>query len=101
MQGHDIAALLGYRTALKKFISYLIIPIAMKKHRDLVSGMYYDLVSGKKCEADLINGVAVKYGARVCRPAVLNGLVVKTAHRIEDGELSVSEENLSVFREYI
>lgn len=101
VQGHDIAALLGYRTALKKFISYLIIPIAMKKHRDLVSGMYYDLVSGKKCEADLINGVAVKYGARVCRPAVLNGLVVKTAHRIEGGELSVSEENLSVFREYI
>ena len=101
VQGHDVAKILGYKTAFKRLISYLLIPIAMKKHRALVSGMYYDLKAGKKCEIDLVCGVVSDYGARVCRPAILNGAVQKIAHEIEDGSRGISPANLQAFKDYV
>lgn len=101
VQGHDVAKILGYKTAFKRLISYLLIPIAMKKHRALVSGMYYDLKAGKKCEIDLVCGVVSDYGVRVCRPAILNGAVQKIAHEIEDGSRGISPANLQAFKDYV
>lgn len=101
VQGHDVAKILGYRTALKKFISYLIIPVAMKKHRDIISGMYCDLAAGRLCEIEFINGVVCEYGKRVCFPATVNGIICRTVHEIERGERKISVDNLSVFNQYI
>lgn len=101
VQGHNIAAILGYRSALKKFISYHIIPVAMKKHRDIISGMYCDLSAGKPCEIDYINGVAVEYGRRVCCPATLNEIIVSGVHAIERGERAISPENLRLFEDFV
>ncbi len=101
VQGHDVVAILGYRTALKKWISYHVIPVAMKKHRDIISGMYCDLSAGKPCEIDYINGVAVDYGRRVCRPATLNETVVSAVHEIERGERAITPDNLRLFKEFV
>lgn len=101
IQGHDVAKIIGYRTSLKRKISYMLIPIAMKKHRQLVSGMYYDLKAGKVCEVDLVNGVISAYGARVCSPATLNDLVQQIAHEIERGEREISPENIKEFKKYV
>ena len=101
VQGHNVAAIIGYRTALKRRISYALIPVAMKKHRQLVSGMYYDLKAGKRCEADLVNGVISAYGSRVCLPATLNGMVQSIAHEIERGERPLSPENIKEFKKFI
>ena len=101
VQGHDVAKILGYRTALKRRISYALIPVAMKKHRALVSGMYYDLKAGRVCETDLVNGVVSRYGARVCAPARLNELVQEIAHEIERGERKIMPENIKEFEKYI
>lgn len=101
IQGYDVAAIIGYRTALKKRISYMLIPFAMKKHRSLVSGMYYDLKAGRVCECDLVNGVVSRYGARVCVPATLNDMVQSAAHEIERGERELSPENILIFKQYI
>ena len=101
IQGHDVAAITGYRTALKRKISYMLIPVAMKKHRALVSGMYYDLKAGRRCEADLVNGVISGYGERVCMPAVLNGIVQRTVREIESGARGISPANLEEFKKYV
>lgn len=101
VQGHDVAKILGYKTAFKRFISYLIIPVAMKKHRDIISGMYCDLAAGKLCEIEFINGVVCRYGSRVCFPATLNGIICRTVHEIERGEREISVKNLSVFEDFV
>lgn len=101
IQGHDVARLICYRTAAKRRISYALIPVAMKKHRQLVSGMYYDLKAGRVCEADLVNGVISAYGARVCAPSTLNDLVQKIAHEIERGERPLSPKNIAEFKKYV
>ena len=67
VQGHNVAAILGYRGAFKKWLSYHIIPVAMKKHREIISGMYCDLSAGRPCEIDFINGVPPRYAQRAHR----------------------------------
>lgn len=99
VQGHNVAKILGYRGAFKKWLSYMIIPVAMKKHRDIISGMYCDIKAGKLCEIDFINGVAADYAARHAGFEMpLNRLIQRTVHRIERGELEISPENLELFR---
>ena len=101
VQGHNVAAILGYRGAFKKWLSYHIIPVAMKKHREIISGMYCDLSAGRPCEIDFINGVAADYGRRVCRPATLNELIVSSVHEIERGERAITPDNLKIFEKYV
>ena len=50
IQGHDLVKWLNYSGAVKRALSYALIPVAMKKHKNLVSGMYFDLAAGKKSE---------------------------------------------------
>ena len=98
VQGHDLKKLLGYNGRIKKFISYMLIPVAMKKHRDIISGMYYDLAAGKKCEIDFINGAAADYAAAHGADCPLNRAVVDAVHGIERGERRPCADNLKVFR---
>ncbi len=96
IQGHDLVRLLNYRGPVKKALSRALIPIAMKKHKNLVSGMYYDLASGKKSDMDFINGVvarsAEKAGVEV--PATL--AVLRLASDIEDGQSRPVPENIAL-----
>jgi len=97
IQGKDVVALLDYNNAIKKAVSFMIIPIAIKKHALLKASMLQDLEKGKKCEVDAINGVVCAFGRKVGQPTPMNDKVVEIIHRIEAGELTPSFENVNLF----
>lgn len=97
IQGHDVVKLLNYNCKLKKAISYALFPLAMKNHKGLTSGMYYDLKSGKKCDMPFINGAIVRTAKEFCVPCPLNEKALQLCAAIESGETDISEQNLKAF----
>jgi 2-dehydropantoate 2-reductase len=97
IQGKDICRLLDYKTKLKEYISFLIIPVAIKKHRLLKASMLQDLEKGKRCEIDGINGIVCVYGRKYNFPTPYNNMVIKIIHEIEQGILKPGFENLHRF----
>ena len=97
VQGKDIVKLLDYRNPIKKKISYMIIPIAIKKHARLKASMLQDLEKGKPCEIDAINGVVCRFGKKYHVPTPYNDKVVEVVRRMEKGERKPGLENLSFF----
>ncbi|MBE7088815.1 MAG: ketopantoate reductase family protein [Clostridiales bacterium] len=98
IQGHDLKKLLGYTNPIKKAISFMLIPLAMKKHKNLKSGMLFDLLKGKKCDIDFINGAIVGVAKKCGVKTPVNDAVLAIAHKIEQGELSVSPNNLKLIK---
>ncbi len=98
VQGKDIVKLLDYKNRLKKAFSFFIIPIAIRKHALLKASMLQDIEKGKKTEVDAINGVVSSFGRKVGVPTPMNDKVVEIIHRIEDGELAPSFDNLQYFK---
>ena len=96
VQGKDIVKLLDYHGPVKKAISFFIIPIAIRKHARLKASMLQDIEKGKKTEIDAINGVVCAFGRKVGFPTPVNDKVVEIIHRIENGELTASFENLKL-----
>lgn len=101
IQGHDLVKLLNYNGCLKKAISYMLIPIAMKKHARLVSGMYYDLAAGKKCDMDFISGAVAAQAEKAGANVPATRAVLTLTERIERGELQPCPENISRLREML
>lgn len=97
VQGKDIVKLLDYSNPLKRAFSFFIIPIAIRKHAKLKASMLQDLEKGKKTEVDAINGIVCLYGKKVNFPTPINAKVVEIIHRIEQGELTPSFNNLDLF----
>jgi len=97
VQGKDISKLLDYRTKLKEYISFLIIPMAIRKHRLIKASMLQDLEKGKKTEVDEINGVVCSYGETYHCPTPYNDTVVKLIHEIEEGKIQPGFGNLQRF----
>ncbi len=97
VQGKDIVKLLDYQNPIKKAISSLIIPIAIRKHAKLKASMLQDLEKGKPTEVDAINGAVSAYGRKVGCPTPMNDKVVEIIHRIERGELTPDATNLQLF----
>lgn len=91
MQGHDTEKLLGGKLA------YFLLPIAMKKHKKLLSGMLKDVQNGRKCEIDFVNGVVVNEGERVGVPTPLCAQIVEMVHGIENGLYEISYKNADFF----
>lgn len=85
MQGHDMQKMLGGETALKRFVAYLVLPFAMRRHKKLVSGMCKDVENGRKCEIDFIDGVVVQKGKQTGVETPLCEKVVEIVHGIENG----------------
>lgn len=86
MQGKDIVKLMDYRGALKMKISFLIIPMAIKKHAKLKASLLQDLEKGKKTEIDYINGTVCSFGRKYGVPTPVNDRVVSMIHEIEAGK---------------
>lgn len=99
MQGHDLEKLLGGRTGIKRFVSYMVLPFAIKKHKNLVSGMLKDVQNGRKCEIEFINGAVVAAGRRVGVPTPLCEKVVALTHDIENGLCGIDYRNVDFFNE--
>ena len=97
MQGNDMEKLLGGKTALKRFIAYLVLPFAMKKHKKLVSGMLKDLQNGRKCEIDFINGAVVRAGQAVGAETPINAQIVQLTRDIENGLCEITYKNTDLF----
>ena len=97
VQGKDIVKLLDYKGAVKKGISFFIIPLAIRKHARLKASMLQDLEKGKLTEVDAINGAVSDYGRKVGVPTPMNDKVVEIIHGIERGELKPGFDNLKLF----
>ena len=97
VQGKDIVKLLDYKGALKKAISFFIIPIAIRIHPRLKASMLQDLEIGKLTEVDAINGAVSDYGRKGGCPTPMNDKVVEIIHKIEQGQLKPGTENIKYF----
>ena len=89
--------LLGGRTPFKRFIAYMVLPFAMKKHKKLVSGMLKDVQAGRKCEIDFVDGIVCKEGARVGVETPLCAKIVEIVHGIENGLYETDYKNTDFF----
>ncbi len=101
VQGKDVTKLFYYKSAFKRKLSELLVPIAMKKHAGIVPSMLQDLRNGKKCEIDAINGVVCGFGRQHSVPTPVNERIVSVVHRIQSGELEPRAENISLFADLI
>ncbi len=101
IQGHDIVKLLDFKTKLKRRISLMIIPIAMKKHYDLKSSMLQDIARNRKCEIEAINGVISAYGKKVGVKTPINDKIVSLVHEIENKKFEPNWKNIEMLDEYI
>ncbi len=98
VQGKDIVKLLYYKgKGIKKKLSFILIPICIKKHRLLKASMLQDLEKGKKCEIDAINGIVCEYGRKYGVKTPYNDKVCEIVHGIEDGKYTYSFDNVKLF----
>ena len=98
VQGKDIVKLLDYNNALKRGFSFMIIPIAIRKHAKLKASMLQDIEKGKLTEVDAINGAVSEFGRKAGCPTPMNDKVVEIIHKIEQGSLKPSFDNLQYFK---
>jgi 2-dehydropantoate 2-reductase len=97
VQGKDIVKLFNYSHPIKKWLSFHLIPFAMKKHRALKPSMLQDIEKGKPCEVGAINGVLSEQARRAGVPTPINDKVIDVITRIEKGELHPEIGNLNLF----
>ena len=97
IQGKDVVKLLGYHNAIKRKISFILIPLCIKKHAVLKASRLQDLEKGKKTEVDSINGSVVLYGKKKGVPTPYNEKVVEIIHAIEEGKRKPSFDNVKLF----
>ena len=97
MQGHDMQKLLGGRGLFNQIKGMILLPIAMKNHRELVSGMLKDIEKGRKCEIDFIDGVVSDLAKQSGVQAPYTAKVVEIVHGIENGLYELSYDNIDFF----
>jgi 2-dehydropantoate 2-reductase len=95
IQGHNVTKLLRYKNLIKKQVSLLFLPIAMKKHAALVSGMLQALKRGQKCEIDYIDGVVSEYGRKYEVKTPVCDKICAMVHEIEGKKREITVENLA------
>lgn len=97
IQGKDVVKLMDYKNIFKKRISLFILPIAMKKHRNIRSSMLRDIERGKKTEVYAINGVVCESGDDVHVETPINDKICEIVEQIENKNISPSWDNLQYF----
>ena len=97
VQGKDAVKLLDYHGPVKRLLSMLILPVAIRKHALLKASMLQDIEHGKKTEVDAINGAIAAYGRKIGFPTPMNEKVTGIIHQIEEGDLKPSFDNLPLF----
>ncbi len=97
VQGKNITKLFYYTNPIKRAIATFLVPIAMKKHRDIEPSMLQDLKKGKPCEIDAINGVVCEWGRKTNTPTPINDRIVEIIKKCEKGELKPQASNIKMF----
>ena len=101
VQGKNITALFYYKNAIKRAFATFLVPIAMKKHRDIEPSMLQDLKKGKACEIDAINGVVCEWGRKTNTPTPINDRIVEIIKKIQEGKLKAEKANIKYFDELL
>ena len=101
VQGKNITALFYYKNAFKRAIATALIPIAMKKHRNIEPSMLQDLKKGKPCEIDAINGVVCDWGKKCGVKTPINDKIVEIIKKCESGELTPNPSNIQFFNDLL
>ena len=99
VQGKDIVKLMYYENNMKKRFANLIIPFVTRKHKNISSGMLYDIQRGAKTEIDAINGVVCEFGRRYSKATPFNDRIVEIVHSIEQKKYVSSIDNLRLFND--
>ncbi|MBR6236033.1 MAG: 2-dehydropantoate 2-reductase [Spirochaetales bacterium] len=97
VMGIDIARLFDYRTRIKTDFSFMLIPIAMRRHRGIIPSMLVDIRNGKRCEVDAIVGSVCDEGRRVGVATPYCDKMRSLIKGFENGEGMPSAENLGFF----
>ena len=97
LQGKDVVKLMDYKSWFKKQFSLFLLPIAMKKHRNIKSSMLRDIERDRKTEVYAINGIVCEYGDNVNIDTPVNDKIVSIVDRIENKELTPNWINLNEF----
>ncbi len=97
MQGYGAEELFGKGGFFQNLKANFLLPIAIKRHKLLRSGMLADLQKGRKCEIDFIDGMVASMAKKVGECAPLCEKVVEIVHGIENGLYEVSYENMDFF----
>ncbi len=101
VQGKNIVKLFYYTNAIKRSFGCFLLPIAMKKHRDIEPSMLQDLKKGKPCEIDAINGVVCDFGKKCSVPTPVNDRIVDVVKKIQSGELKAEKNNINLFKDLL
>lgn len=101
VQGKDITKLFYYKNALKRAFGIFLLPIAMKKHREIEPSMLQDLKHGKPCEIDAINGVVCEWGKKCKVPTPINDRIVEVIKKEQAGELKLEHKNIELFKDLV
>ena len=97
VQGKNIVSLFYYKGALKRAFATLLLPLAMKKHRNIEPSMLQDLKKNKPCEVDAINGVICQWGKKYGVPTPINDKIVEIIKKAEQQTLTPTKENIKLF----
>ncbi len=97
VQGKNITALFYYKGAIKRGIATMLIPIAMKKHRNIEPSMLQDLKKNKPCEIDAINGIVCEWGKKCGVKTPINDKIVEIVKKCENGKLKPQASNIALF----
>ena len=101
VQGKDITKLFYYRSGLKRAFGTALLPVAMKKHREIVPSMLQDIRHGKPCEVDAINGVVCQWGRKVGIPTPINDRIVEIIKKEQAGDLPCEYKNIWLMKDLI
>lgn len=101
IQGKDVVKLMNYNSWIKKQISLILLPIAMKKHRLIKSSMLRDIERGKATEIDEINGVVSNHGRIANINTPVNDRIIEIVHKIENKEIESSWNNLELMNDLL
>ena len=90
-----------FNNPFKKTIASLIMPVAMKKHKDIEPSMLQDLKKGKPCEIDAINGEICKYGDMTNTDTPVNDMIVEIIKEYQKTGKIAGKESLKRFADII
>ncbi len=101
VQGKNITKLFYYKGIAKRAFAQLLLPIAMKKHRDIVPSMLQDIRNGKPCEIDAINGVVCEWGKKCGVPTPVNDKIVELIKLEQAGKIKCVPSNIYYFNDLL
>lgn len=101
VQGKDIVKIFYYNNPIKRAMATMLIPLAMKKHREIEPSMLRDIKQGKPCEIDAINGVICRLGKKYKISTPVNDKIVEIIKKFEEGKLRPGEHNLRKFYDIV